>query len=194
MGVGAAIGLGVGSLASSFLGSKSKEKAGEKAYGMNIEQQKEFQDKYLKEFAKYARWQPEERKGFMNAVSGIYGGSAKALKQEGAASAAARGTGGGAYGRMAERINREKLSQVAQALAGTYGPKGLPSAGPFSSVPSAPTYSATGDFLSSAGELGGKLTSMWAIDKWGSKLFPNTMGNAGMAMPSSWSGSAGAMF
>ncbi len=81
-------------------------------------------DKYLAQFKESTEWSESDREGMMTALMGIYSEQGAAAKRKAATSAAARGTGGGGYGRNVERIAQQGREAAARSLAGTYGPSG----------------------------------------------------------------------
>jgi len=83
---------------------------------MNQNATKQGQSNYLNAVS----WTPDKVNNYMNAlrdnVTSVYGNAAQGQNKAMSASDAVRGTGGGGYGKNAERIGREMRSNIATAM------------------------------------------------------------------------------
>lgn len=124
-------------------------------------QQKGIAD-YLSSFEKGTEWSEQDRQGMMTALSGAFSESMEAKKRRAAEAAAARGTGGGAYGKDVERIEREGRELIARSLAPTFGPSGqVPDISAFLGQ----NRSAGGETLQNLSGTAGNLASMYLLSQ-----------------------------
>lgn len=84
--------------------------------------QSEAVNRMMNEYLAASQWTPEKRAGMMQGIGGQTAEAIKAGQERAAATAAASGKGGGAYGRETERLRKAGLETAARALSGTWGP------------------------------------------------------------------------